>query len=313
MLGRRLCPTPSSTASIKPRKAPAASLSHLAAPSLRPPKSRCPQRPSTTTASPKISARNVSGMALLSQEPQNIPPEPENDHSSPEISDHEWELRTGRAIFVLQETLPEFFDKGLITSINKTTGVPRAPIILPSTNINFLESYTLQDDEDAIYSPNIRLSYTPPLELPAPFPKTFHIEGIQLYLASSSFIRHTMNALYSDLTVGLDKMTIEPPLSSSASRKTREKSISLRQTVNGIARVSGKPAEWEIESTYTFSPVTGLIYQHTINSIRPAPHLAVYDSLRLSLGKLLGFDWRGGPGPAGGAAFKGKTPSPKNG
>lgn len=131
-------------------------------------------------------------MGLRAQLPSNSFPDPDKNQP-PEISDQDWELRTGeshqlrknqadlggtgRAITVLQETLPEFFDKGLITSVNKSTGIPRNSASLPSANINFLEPYTLQDDDEPIYSSKIRLSYTPPLELPAPFPKTFHIEG----------------------------------------------------------------------------------------------------------------------------------------
>lgn len=33
------------------------------------------------------------------------------------------------------------------------------------------------DDGEPIYSPRVRLQYTPPVALPAPFPKTFHLEG----------------------------------------------------------------------------------------------------------------------------------------
>ena len=53
------------------------------------------------------------------------------------------------------------------------------------------------------------------------------------------------------------------------------------------------------ESTYTFSPTTGLIHQHIVDSILPAPHAAVYDSLRMTLGKLLGW------GPDSGATTNG--------
>ncbi|KAF8178497.1 hypothetical protein BJ912DRAFT_856067 [Pholiota molesta] len=257
----------------------------------------------------------MSDLGLRAQLPSNSFPDPEKNQP-PEISDQDWELRTGRAITALQETLPEFFDKGLVTSVNKSTGLPRTSASLPAAHINFLEPYTIQDDDEPIYSSQIRLSYTPPLELPAPFPKTFHIEGIQLYLASSSFIKHTMNALYSDLNVELTKLTVSPLASSSSKkRQTRQKSILIRQNVTGLARVSAKPAEWEIESTYTFSPITGLIHQHVVNSIHPAPRLAVYDSMRSSLSKLLGFEWHGGAShnAPNGAAFKGKKPSPKSG
>ncbi|KDR70132.1 hypothetical protein GALMADRAFT_76538 [Galerina marginata CBS 339.88] len=280
-----------------------------------------PKRPYTID----LASRNLSDIGLRTQLPPDSLPDP--NQSPPEIPDQDWEIRTGRAIYVLQETLPEFFKTGLITSINKITGTPRPPnsTSTPSANPNFLEHDVFQDEEEAIYSPNIRLSYTPPVALPPPFPKTLHAEGIQLYLASSSLIRHTMLALYSDLAVRNDKLVVNTPSTRSPSsdppsrkkrRISREKSVLLRQTVTGIARVSGKPGEWVIESTYTFSPITGLIHQHVVNSIHPAPHQAVYDSLRLSLGKLLGFEWGSGPGrpsTTNGAAFNGEVESRKGG
>jgi hypothetical protein len=64
------------------------------------------------------------------------------------------------------------------------------------------------------------------------------------------------------------------------------------------------------ESTYTFSPITGLIHEHVVNSIHPAPHQAVYDSLRLSLGKLLGLEW--GDRSPNGAACKDKVQGQKS-
>lgn len=59
-------------------------------------------------------------------------------------------------------------------------------------------------------------------------------------------------------------------------------------------------------STYTFSPNTGLIYRHVINSIHPAPHQAVYDALRSSLGSVFGY----GPAGAGAAVSCGTTTVP---
>lgn len=41
-------------------------------------------------------------------------------------------------------------------------------------------------------------------------------------------------------------------------------------------------------STYTFSPHSGLIHKHTINSIHPAPHQAAYDAIQSSLERILG-------------------------
>ena len=140
---------------------------------------------------------NHSELGLRSQRPPDSLPDPRKD--STDVSDQEWEIRTGkrvllirrltwthnpfdyigRAIFVIQETLPNFFTSGLITSIDETTGSPHpSPSTSnPSGNTNFLEHYVVENIDECIYSPNIRLSYTPPVALPAPFPKTLHVEG----------------------------------------------------------------------------------------------------------------------------------------
>lgn len=315
---------------------------------------------------------------------EHSPKSPKNCESE-EVPDNEWELRTGRAIYVLQETLPHFFETGLITQVDVTTGEPKPPsqhfhipLIDSATSLDFLSPSSSTagssnggnshhrdhgdsqgsnvEDGEPIYSPRVRLQYTPPVTLPAPFPKTFHLEGLPMYLASSSVVRRTMMTLYSNLEVTLTKMSVftEPPpgskppsgggadsVSASAliteapTRKDyvlarsnegsglertgsddegppppgngldkgrkrvigRQKYLVVRQLVTGLNRVSGKVGEWEVESTYTFSPISGLILQHTVNSIQPAPHLAVYDLLKGSLGHVFGF---GGSPAAGG-------------
>lgn len=113
-----------------------------------------------------------------------------------------------------------------------------------------------------------------------------------------------MNALYSDLAVVLTKVAVNTPTATKTqggTKQSREKSLLVRQNVTGVARVSGKPGEWMVESTYTFSPSTGLIQKHVINSIHPAPHVAVYESLRASMGKLLRLGGGSAPSPNGAA------------
>ncbi|KAJ7653286.1 hypothetical protein DFH06DRAFT_1282556 [Mycena polygramma] len=256
------------------------------------------------TASPRSSCRprafgtvhrshsTEAALGLRSHLPPDSVPDPKKPR---EISDREWELRTGRAIYVIQQTLPDFFNTGLVTSIDKSTGSPRQANSSPLANANPLDYHATPDEDvDSIYSPNVRLSYTPPVPLPAPFPKTLNIEGMPMYLASSVFVRHTLNALYSDLKVTLNKVTVNnlPPGGDAAvqqqRRKNRDKSLFVGLSATGVARVSGAVGEWEVNSTYTFSPITGLIHIHTVNSIHPAPHQAVYDALRASLGNVFG-------------------------
>jgi len=133
-------------------------------------------------------------------------------------------------------------------------------------------------------------------------------------MASSVFVRHTLNALYSDLHVELRRTSVLGPSSGPQGAgpsgvsdggedggtesqrgggektrgKNRDRSVFIGLCVRGTARVSGGLGEWDVNSTYTFSPITGLIHLHTINSIYPAPHEAVYDALRRSLGRVFG-------------------------
>ncbi|KAK7062615.1 hypothetical protein VNI00_000103 [Paramarasmius palmivorus] len=255
---------------------------------------------------------------------------PKKSEGQDEVSDREWEVRTGRAIDVLTQTLPDFFE---------STGEPRptSSIHIPVVNVNPLDYRARNESLESIYSPKVRLSYTPPVELPTPFPKTLHIEGLPLYIASSAFVRHTLNTLYSDLRVTLHKVVVNTPKSSprypsanhsdgdsedqphvsSKPKPNREKSLFIGLTVTGNSRVSRAVGEWEVNCTYGFSPNTGLIHVHTINSIEPAPHQTVYDALRTSLGSVFGFgvpeasDRIERPGGAAGAAFDGRQSQPE--
>lgn len=83
-------------------------------------------------------------------------------------------LLSGRAVYTLETTLPDFFQIGL---------VPMAT----QDNENSLLSSKREDNKpsevktvpESIYASNIRLSYTPPAAfgLPAAFPRTLQVEG----------------------------------------------------------------------------------------------------------------------------------------
>ncbi|KAL1939294.1 hypothetical protein VTO73DRAFT_10097 [Trametes versicolor] len=262
------------------------------------------------------------GPALLSANASSFPPSlkstgaPGSSNSGKahhgELSDQEWEIRIGRGIYILQQTLPTFFSTGLISSVDTSSG--------HNTN-----SRAKDDSEDTtIYSPNIRLTYRPP----TPFPPPLQIEGISLYLASSVLLRHALNALYTDLRVELQRVRVHGPRSSSTSglsaeeprteptsqtRSIREKSLFVNFSVRGTNRVSKAEAGWEVNSTYTFSPVTGLIHLHAIDSIHPAPHQAFFDALQAALNKIgLGrsSDPREGAGAGGMARTSSRPPAP---
>jgi len=206
--------------------------------------------------------------------PNNNDPDP-----SEELSDQEWEIRTGRAIDVLQQTLPDFFEHGLVAKIDPT----QSPAIVEATR------NTSNADIEAIYSPKVKLKYTPPIALPSPFPRTLGVEGLPLYMASSTFIRHTMRTLYSDLRVELRKMSVHAPPSATDKAYHRDKSVYISLDVVGTNRVSGGEGLWKVDSRYKFSPMSGLIELHVIDSIQPAPHQAAFDTIRSSLNSMFGF------------------------
>lgn len=173
----------------------------------------------------------------------------------------------GRAIHLLQQTIPDFFQLGLVTSFDKVTGKPSPSHYIP---IGDLHSLTSKEDVESIYDSRVILSYTPPSRLPPPFPQTLQIEsnelliypcysrshlasGFPLYLASSMFLRHTLNALYSDVKVALNKTAVTNPPSSSSDggpspsrTRHRDKTFFIGVSVQGINRVTGARAEWEV-------------------------------------------------------------------
>ncbi|KAJ3478420.1 hypothetical protein NLI96_g9764 [Meripilus lineatus] len=160
------------------------------------------------------------------------------------------------------------------------------------------EDRTAEKPPEGIYSPRIRLEYRPPIALPAPFPRILSVEGLHLYTGSTIFMRHTMNALYSDLRVDIRHARVlgarppngpvVPPFdgggavgsnSMNGQRSMREKSLFLGLGITGAGRVSKANVEWEVNCTYTFSPTSGLILLHTIDSIEPTPHQALFEAL----------------------------------
>lgn len=50
-------------------------------------------------------------------------------------------------------------------------------------------------------------------------------------------------------------------------------------------------------STYSFSPITGLILKHEIERIYPAPHSALVDSIRATILRLMGIKAPENPNP----------------
>lgn len=82
-------------------------------------------------------------------------------------------------MYTLQQTLPDFFATGLVSTLSdQPKKASLAELIIP------MEGQYGEGQDPGIYSPKVRLFYTPPAALPAPFPKTLHIEGQLFYTLS---------------------------------------------------------------------------------------------------------------------------------
>ncbi|CEL59917.1 hypothetical protein RSOLAG1IB_09201 [Rhizoctonia solani AG-1 IB] len=193
-------------------------------------------------------------------------PKPSNDNEGA-ISDAEWEIRVGRAISILTSTLPDFFKLGLVTRFDASAS---------SSPFAFVEA--VQPSPDLIYARHIRFRYAPPGD-EGVMPKVLQIEGLPLYFTSAAIVRTSLNALYSDMHVALNSVEV-------STLGARDREIKIGLIVSGSSRVGGGKAEWDILGTYRFSPRSGLINQHDVNSIHPAPHSTVYNAFQMSLQKL---------------------------
>ncbi|KAL5532207.1 hypothetical protein ACEPAF_5771 [Sanghuangporus sanghuang] len=270
-------------------------------------------RPTCTATKPHSSRRSSTANALLlaaddppssssasagsNPPPSRHLPPPKMKGEDEYVSDREWELRTGRAIDVLQQTLPTFFNTGLVaTNYHLPLHIHSLLGATHKGKGRADEQECEKCDEEGIYARTIRLEYTPPVALPAPLPRLLRVEGLPLYVASSVFLRHGMHALYTDLAVAIRKVQIHfgksrvstssdsapSPVARNEARdsedKQRERAITISLLVSGISRLglSKESAEWDVTSTYIFSPRTGRISLHTVNAIHPAPSETVY-------------------------------------
>jgi hypothetical protein len=213
---------------------------------------------------------------------------PDEHNEQEKINDKEWELRVGRAIYVLRATVPRFFESGLTSSV-ETRGDSGGVDLEPTST-------------DDIYSKFIRLTYTPPVRLPAPFPQTLQVEGLALYHASAVLLRTSLQAMYSDCTLNMTSINV-------ISSGHRERKLKIGLTIDGHNRVTGTKAVWDVMTTYTFSPVSGLVLQHDIDSINPAP---LFDSMRSSVLRLMGLASPGGSGVGPAKTCTSSVPSSKD-
>ncbi|EJT99628.1 hypothetical protein DACRYDRAFT_23702 [Dacryopinax primogenitus] len=102
-----------------------------------------------------------------------------------------------------------------------------------------------------------------------------------MYTASAALVRAGMSALHTDLTVDLRRMYV-------SSQSRRERAARVLLNVSGFGRVTGQRSEWDLCFCYVFSPRSGKVELHRIESIDPAPHTSVYEGMKAGLMRVLG-------------------------
>ncbi|WWD16613.1 hypothetical protein CI109_101041 [Kwoniella shandongensis] len=198
-----------------------------------------------------------------------------------EVDDREWDIRVARAMLHLQETLPLFFSPEM-------------------------DSATMFPPE--IFSQHVMLKLPPPLPI--------KISSLSGYGMAFSVARSGMHAFHTDLRSDLERMTFSPSPADAAkesqtnalllSRKPvpahRKKQIRVLVSVYGTPRLpSHTEAKWHTSSLYTFSPTSGLISSHEVETIRPLPGEGVSEWL---MSRLLGWTSRN-------AGHEGAIPCPR--
>jgi hypothetical protein len=147
----------------------------------------------------------------------------------------------------------------LITHKNLTQAcLLHLPLSTPSTAPTY-DLRTLHPSNCQLRSHRLSMSKVS-YQSPSVRSRIISFSGHPLYMASSVFVRHTLNALYSHLRVELRKISVNTPSTSDAGPSNahispqttsgapsrRQKSIFIGLRVRGNARVSGGPGQWDV-------------------------------------------------------------------
>lgn len=213
------------------------------------------------------------------------------------VSDHEYQLRLGRAVHLLRATLPDFPRLGLVdyshnsNSNNSTLDFLGFPSLALSSLLRHQSqsssASTNQDSEEdlSIYHPSIKFSYRPPLNNPPELElgdqgPNLTFSGRSIYLTSSQVLRHALNVIFTEVQVELERVQLVR--SSSGFSKTslkaegggvagRNDELMVRLKLKALTRVTHSQHEYTVIFRYQFCGDTGLIKRHRVEKIQPAP------------------------------------------
>ncbi|KAJ9125555.1 hypothetical protein QFC22_000517 [Naganishia vaughanmartiniae] len=188
---------------------------------------------------------------------------PVREGEEEEVDDREWELRV---------------------DLNSSPQSPPLSYLLGSGLLHLRATlpYIFNPPEDApLFPPSVYSNHVC-LRLPAPLP--VKLSSLHLYQFIFAMARHGMHVMHTDVYASLDKMTVSPNVtarmatkdlvkrSPNTERKRRNRQVRVELSVNGTPRLTpDHPTSWKTSSLYTFSPLSGLIIEHEVETIRPLP------------------------------------------
>ncbi|PWN27836.1 protoheme IX farnesyltransferase [Jaminaea rosea] len=283
--------------------------------------------PQVATSSPASYDRFTPSYPLRSSQPSSSSPSP---HGSNSISDHEFNVRLSRAVSLLRATLSDFMRIGLVdydtshvssSSSSSGLGIPALDrlglgAILEAFGARSsakakarseLPTQHGADDADCpVYHPNIVFKFRPPsASLPNDSGSAdaglVTFSGRAMYFGSAHVLRMALSALFSQTSINLERAHLNKP-GDGCTAGREDASLVLRMTFNGVVRVTQQVHEYTVVFKYRFDPETGMIVQHTVDRIEPAPGKKIYAGLAAAFARLAGLQ----PGVAEGV----RNPAP---
>lgn len=281
-------------------------------PSTYPILSRPPSAP-TSSPHPFFSPSHIS-----SNEPQ-LPSDSSNKPKR--VSDSDYEVRLGRAVSLLRGTLEDFMRIGIVDydlandpSASSGIGLPGLERLglgaileaLGASNrrrqeqLDSLPPHLRAKEENSpVYHPNIVFKFRPPTteaqegsSSPAPSQNTLiKFSGRTPYFASAYVLRHALSALFSETRVTLESIKLHRDSANSGAQadSSRPATLLLRITFSGSVRVTQQIHDYTVIFRYRFDEDTGMIIEHKVERIEPAPGKKIWAGLTAAFARLAGF------------------------
>lgn len=243
------------------------------------------------------------------------PDDPSNPDPHRLVSDREWELRVGSGILHLRAMVPHILDSSVESERWPASVFSKdIALVLPPP----LPVKVRAQQNESIQSSFLAVDQVIEIDTPSFLGHPSQIMSLPLYSLTFTLARHGLHALHSDIQTSIERFTVSaaPTLStpsgsedaskaSPLSRRQRQVRILLKVTGTSRLGSSTTPTIWQTSSLFSFCPISGLIAEHKVETIRPLPGEGVAEWLR---GRLMGH-LAGAGASAGGVVAPGGTAS----